>query len=90
MEKMTLNEEHVRLARDWYREWNRAELHERARNAGKNSPNKGWKIYLSLWQFYCEMDLRQSPRQREHKVKDLERYYSRVAQLEGIRRNRGK
>ncbi|MGH7493848.1 MAG: hypothetical protein ACREOO_15835 [bacterium] len=34
-----------------YREWNEFELIDRARNAGKLSPEKAWQQYVDLWEF---------------------------------------
>jgi GH24 family phage-related lysozyme (muramidase) len=79
-----------RQAYEQYRQWNEAELAERARNAGRLTPEQAWRQYVALVEFCWKMCPQQSEWQRVQKLADLDRYYAAVRKLEAWRRARGK
>ena len=87
---VTLDKELYRQAYEQYRQWNEAELIERARNAGKLSPAEAWRQYVALVEFCWKLCPQQSDWQRELKLADVAQYYERVKKLEAWRRTRGK
>jgi len=87
---ITLDKELYRQAYERYRQWNEAEMIERARNAGKLMPAEAWRQYVALVEFCWKLCPQQSERQREQKLADVARYYERVKKLEAWRRARGK
>ncbi len=84
MEKK-LDKELYRQAREYYRQWNEAELRERVRNAGQRPSQESWQQYISLWEFGQQMKLKPSQWQQEEKQAALARYYDRVQRLEAWR-----
>jgi len=87
--EMSLDKELYRTAYQGYRQWNEAEMVERARNAGRLSPAEAWRRYVALWEFCMKLAPPQSQRQREQRLADWDRYYDRVRRLEAWRRVRG-
>ena len=85
-----LDKELYRKAYERYRQWNEAELADRARNAGRLSPAEAWRQYVALVEFCWKLCPRQSESQRERKLADLAQYYERIRKLESWRRRRGK
>lgn len=69
-----LDKELYRKAYEAYRQWNEAELIDRAYNAGKTPPEKTWQQYLDLFEFAWDLGLRPSEYQRQQKVADIQRY----------------
>lgn len=86
---MKLDKELYRQAYEQYRQWNEAELIDRARNAGKLSPEEAWRQYLALFDFAREACPPQSDWQRKQHLDDLARYYERVQKLETWRQTHG-
>jgi hypothetical protein len=87
---MRLDKELYRQAYRQYREWNEAELIDRARNAGKLAPEAAWQQYLALFDFARESCPPPSEWQRKRHLDDLVHYYERVQKLESWRRTYGK
>jgi hypothetical protein len=87
---MPLDKELYRWAYEQYRQWNEAELIDRALNAGKLSPQKAWSQYVDLFEFSHQMSLQQSRWQRNQKLADLDRYYTQIRKLEAWRQVRGR
>jgi len=87
---MPIDKELYRWAYEQYRQWNEAELIDRALNAGKLSPQKTWGQYLDLFEFSHQMGLRQSQWQRDQKLADMDRYYAQIRKLEAWRQVRGR
>jgi hypothetical protein len=87
---MDIDKELYRQAYEFYRQWNRNELIERARNAGQRDPQEAWRQYQALWKFAAQMGLEQSDRQRQLKIASIEHYYEQVQKLEAWRKIHGR
>lgn len=87
---MKLDEELYRRARQLYSEWNQVELQERVRNAGKLTPQQGWRHYVGLWEFCMKIAPQPSQQQRQQRIADLELYYQRMQKIEAWRQEHGK
>lgn len=87
---MKLDKELYRQAYALYRQWNEAEMVDRARNAGKLSPAEAWRQYVALVEFCWKLCPQQSDWQRTRHLADLDRYYARIQKLETWRQMRGK
>jgi hypothetical protein len=71
-----------------YREWNEFELVDRARNAGKLSPQELWQQYVDLWEFCMSLAPEPSPLQQKLRHQELEDYYAKIQKFEAWRRDR--
>lgn len=80
-----LNKELYRQAYEAYREWDHAELVDRARNAGQLTPEQARRQYLALMDFCWKLCPRPSEAQQTQKAADLARYYERVQKMEAWR-----
>jgi hypothetical protein len=87
---MKLDKELYRQAYQQYQRWNEAELVDRARNAGKLTPEAAWRQYLALVEFCWKLCPEPGEWQRKQKLADLERYYANIRKLETWRREHGK
>ncbi|MFQ5637929.1 MAG: hypothetical protein ACE5IR_08015 [bacterium] len=83
---MSIDKELYRQAFEQYRNWNEAELMHRVRNAGKLTPEGGWRQYTDMWKFCIELSPQQSEAQRKLKLRDLDEYYSMIKKFEKWRR----
>ena len=88
MGMMKLDKELYRQAYEWYRQWNEVELLERARTAGKLSPQDAWRQYAELWAFCRRLSPQPSELQRRRRLAEWDEYYSRVQRLEAWRQGR--
>ena len=86
---MEIDKEKYRQARQWYREWDEAKLIDRARNAGKLTPQQGWEQFIGLWEFCQNLAPPPSEQQRKRRLADLEQYYARMYRFETWRKDRG-
>ncbi len=87
---MALDKELYRKATELFHQWNESEFIEHVRNAGKLLPVEAWRQYVDLIEFGWKLSPRQSDRQRDQKLVDLDRYYAQLQKLEAWRRTRGK
>jgi len=87
---MAIDKELYRQAYEGYRQWNEAELIERARNAGKLTPQEAWRQYARLWKFALKYLPEISAAQHKQRLAELEEYLAKVQQLESWRRRYGK
>ncbi|MGB9775692.1 MAG: hypothetical protein ACPL7C_03955 [Anaerolineae bacterium] len=78
-----------RQAYEQYRRWNEAEERDRARHAGRLSPEAAWRQYVELVEFCWKLCPQPSEAQRREKLAALERYYESVRRMEAWRRARG-
>lgn len=82
-----------KLYQEWYqsmRRWNEAELIDRIRNAGKQTPQQGWEQFVALIEFCWKLAPPQSDYQRKEKLDVLQHYYERIRKFEAWRQARGK
>lgn len=86
---MALDKELYRQAYEGYRQWNEAELIERARNTNKPTPQQAWRQYAELWEFIMKISPGISAAQRCKRLADLEEYLSKIQKLESWRRSHG-
>jgi hypothetical protein len=86
---MKLDKALYRQAQEWYRQWNEAELYERAHSSRKRSPKENWEQYVDLWEFGREMKLSPGSWQELEKISSINQYYSRVQKMETWRRSVG-
>lgn len=84
---MAIDRELYRQAYEGYRQWNEAELIERARNANKLTPQQAWRQYAELWEFIVKISPEISAAQRRLRLADLEEYLSKIQKLESWRRS---
>ena len=75
---MPIDAKLYKQAREYYRQWNEAELKERIRNAGKISPEEAWEQYRDLWEFCVNLNKEAEQGQRIQKTRDLNVYYERM------------
>jgi hypothetical protein len=87
---MAIDKELYRQAYEYYRQWNEAEKIERARNAGKLTPQQGWEQYVELWQFLVNTGEEPSERQQQKRLADWAEYYARLQKFKAWRREHGK
>ena len=85
---MAIDKELYRKMFEAFREWNEFELVDRARNAGKLSPEKAWQQYVDLWEFTMNTAPRQSNLQRKLRLQEWEDYYAKIQKFEAWRRAR--
>ncbi len=85
---MAIDKELYRQAFEYYRQWNEAELIERARNAGKLSPQELWQQYVDLWEFCVNLAPEPSSLQQKLRHQELEDYYDKIQKFEAWRRDR--
>jgi hypothetical protein len=85
-----MDKELYRKMLETYREWNEFELIDRARNAGKLSPEEAWRQYVDLWEFAMNTAPPQSDLQHKLRVQEWEDYYAKIQQAEAQRRARAK
>lgn len=83
---MAIDKELYRKAYESLRQWSEIEKVERAREAGRLSPEEAWRRYVDLFEFGWQIGIRQSQRQHEQKMADIARYYERVQRFEAWRR----
>ncbi len=83
---MALDKNLYRRAYALYEQWSDAKLIERAENAGKLSPAEAFRQYADLVEFFWKLNSKPDNRQREEKLKALERYYAQIQKLEAWRR----
>lgn len=81
MKKKVIDKKLYKKALQYYQEWNEAELRDRVRNAGKLSPEEGWRRYVSLWEFCMKLSPVRSDWQHEQKLKNLNDYYAHIQKL---------
>ena len=86
----TLDKELYRRAYESLRQWSEAERIERARSAGRLSPEEGWRQYVDLFEFGWQIGVQQRQWQHNLKAADLARYYERIRRFEAWRRARGR
>ena len=86
---MPLDKELYRKAYASLRQWSEAVVIDRARNAGKLSPEEGWRRFVDLVEFCWSIAPPQSDWQRNQKLAGLDRHYERVRRLEAWRRTHG-
>lgn len=79
---MKLDKELYRQSYEQLRQWNQAQLKERAQTAGQRDPQQGWQEFVDLWEFGRQIGVKQSQWQRQDKLAALARYYERVQKLE--------
>jgi hypothetical protein len=79
---MKINPKLYREAREHYRQWNEAELIERARNAGKLKPREAWKQYASLWAFAMQLGTPQGPTAQRLQAEAWDVYYQKIRRFE--------
>ena len=87
---MKLDKELYQQVYEWYRQWNQVELIERARNAGRLSPQDAWRQYAELWVFCRKLSPEPSQLQRKLRLAAWEEYYARVMRMEERRQQLGK
>ena len=85
---MAIDKELYRKMLEAYREWNEFELVDRARNAGKLSPEKAWQQYVDLWEFAMNTSPRQSDLRLKLRLQEWEEYYAKIQKFEAWRRAR--
>jgi len=68
---MKLDKELYRQAYQQYQRWNEAELVDRARNAGKLTPQAAWRQYVALVEFCWKLCPQQSEWQREQHLAEF-------------------
>ena len=86
---MSINRDLYRAADRLYREWNQAKAEDQARHAAELSPTEAWRQYVALVEFCWQLSPRQSDTERAEKMAMLERYTSRVRQMETWRERHG-
>ncbi len=87
---MVIDKELYRKAYESLRQWSEAEKVERAREAGRLSPEEKWRQFVDLFEFCWRIAPPQSEWERKHKLASLDRYYERVRKIEAWRRAHGK
>ena len=87
---MPIDKELYRKVRELYGQWNEAELIDGARNAGKLTPQEGWRQYVALWEFCMKLSPPQSELQQKQRLAELDHYYVQLQKLEAWRRKHGK
>ena len=87
---MAIDKELYRRAYESLRQWSEVEKVERAREAGRLSPEEAWQRCVDLFEFGWEIGIRQSQWQHEQKMADIARYYERVQRFETWRRARAR
>lgn len=85
---MPLDKKLYREAYEHYRQWNEAELIDRARNAGRFSPQELWQQYVDLWEFCVNLAPEPSALQQRLRHQELEDYYAKIQKFEAWRRSR--
>lgn len=85
---MPIDKELYRQAYEHYRQWNEAELVDRARNAGRLSPQELWQQYVDLWEFCVNLAPEPSLLQQRLRHQELEDYYAKIQKFEAWRRSR--
>lgn len=83
---MALDKELYRRAYALHEQWSEAKLIERAKNADKLSPAEAFRQYVDLVEFFWKIRPKPEHRQREEKLKALDRYYAQIQKLEAWRR----
>lgn len=83
---MALDKELYRRAYALYEQWSDAKLIERAENASRLSPAEAFRQYADLVEFFWKFCPKPDYRQREEKLKALDRYYAQIQKLEAWRR----
>ncbi len=72
-----------------YREWNKAELRARIREAGKKSGKEKWREYLSIMEFGLLIKPQPSEHEQRKKAEMLLHYYRKIQYFEEWRRRHG-
>lgn len=85
---MPIDKKLYREAYEQYRQWNEAELVERARNAGRFSTHELWQRYLALIDFGLSLAPHPTASQSKQKLEHFARYYENIQKLESWRRSR--
>ena len=85
---MPIDKELYRKMLEAYREWNEFELADRARNAGKLSPEEAWRQYVDLWEFAINTSPPQSDLRLELRLQEWEDYYAKIQKFEARQRAR--
>ena len=88
--RMKIDPKLYREALEHYRQWNEAELIERARVAGKRDSKESWREFNALWSFARRSGLKQSQIQQTLKWETLTRMQERIQKLETWRKTRGR
>lgn len=83
---MALDKELYRRAYALHEQWSDAKLIERAENASRLSPTEAFRQYADLVEFFWKICPEPDHRQREEKLKALDRYYAQIQKLEAWRR----
>jgi hypothetical protein len=83
---MAIDKELYRRAYALYEQWSDAKLIERAENASRLSPVEAFRQYADLVEFFWKLSPEPDYRQREEKLKALDRYYAQIQKLEAWRR----
>lgn len=87
---MAIDKELYRNAYRLYREWNEEELQWRVRNAGKLTPQEGWRKYVDVWEFCMKIAPPQSDIQLKLRALERQTYYDRMQKFESWRNRHGK
>ena len=87
---MAIDKELYRTAYESLRQWSEIEKVERAREAGRLSPEEKWRQFVDLFEFCWRIAPPQSAGERKQKLASLDRYTERVRKLEAWRRAHGK
>ncbi|KAA0226133.1 hypothetical protein EDS67_20775 [candidate division KSB1 bacterium] len=85
---MAIDKELYRKMLEAYREWNEFELADRARNAGRLSPEEAWQQYVDLWEFAVNSAPTQSDLRLKLRLQEWEEYYAKIEKFEAWRRTR--
>jgi hypothetical protein len=83
---VAIDKELYRRAYALYEQWSDAKLIERAENANRLSPAEAFRQYADLVEFFWKLSPEPDYRQREEKLKALDRYYAQIQKLEAWRR----
>ena len=87
---MMIDKQLYRNAYEQYRNWNNVREQEQKQNAMRISPLESWQQYTALVEFCWQLSPSHNHWEREQKLESLERYYSRIQQLEAWRKEHAK
>ena len=87
---MAIDKELYRRAYALHEKWSNAKLIERAELARRLSPDVAFRQYADLVELVWKLRPEPDDRQREEKLKALDRYYAQIQKLEAWRRTNRK